>query len=125
MNNQEIKEMLAKQLGSRLISKKKEIDKEMSILDGIVHSDLPVYRKWEVSSNNRYIGLTQKHEQINQIFKICLKNGRVEVDRISFKDHRVEFDSNNASIVISSDFVNATFDEWSDSMFKLMDYING
>ena len=118
MNNQEIKEMLAKQLGSRLISKKKEIDKEMSILDGIVHSDLPSYKKWELED-------IKSNKQINQIFKICLKNGRVEVDRISFKDHRVEFDSNNAGIVISSDFVNATFDEWTDSMFKLMDYING
>jgi hypothetical protein len=119
INNQDIKIMLAKQLGEKIGIKKKELDTQISVLQGIVHSELPCYRKWEISQ-----GWPSK-QVIKYLFCIRLKQGRIEVDRIKFDNHRVEYDTNNHSIVVDSSFETATKEEWDDGIFKLMDYING
>lgn len=119
INNQDIKNMLAKQLGEKVGKKKNEVDKEISILEGIVHSDLPCYRKWEINEGWPSV------KKLKYVFCIRLKQGRIEVDRIKFEGHRVEFDSNNHSIIVDSSYVEATKEDWDDSVFKLMDYING
>ena len=79
--------------------------------------DLPVYRKWGWKSSI-------SPDQLRMIFRIDIIQGRLEVDRIKFEDNgRVEFDTQNHSIILDSDFTNATTYEWQTGVHKLMKYL--
>lgn len=119
MDNQKIKELLKEQFQVPLIKTKEEVESRLSILKQIDSSQLPFYVKWQTNS------LIDNEPDINQIYKMRIKNGRLEVDRIIFEDKgKMSFDVNNHAIVLNKDHSVATEEEWADAMFKFMDYLS-
>ncbi len=117
MTNEQIMDCLQEQLGKPVADMKKVMEKKLFILDGIVASDLPVYRKWVWES-------MINPPQLKYIFKIDVIQGRLQVDRIKYEDKgRIEFDTNNHSVVLDSEFTEATEDEWRNATHDLMKYI--
>ena len=92
--------------------KKQEIDKELFILDGIMHQDLPVYKKWE-TMNTIYL------------VKIRNKQGRIEVDRLKLDNYgRVDFDTENLQTVTDADYETCDISEWNEGLDKLFKYLS-
>ena len=118
MTNEEIKETIARQLGNSVMKKELDVKKELNILQGIIHSDLPAYIKYETSKP-----YPQEGVEIMWIFCIRIKEGRLEVERIKFNAHRVEYDTNNFSVVVDKYFVKATQKEWDLSFDKFLKYL--
>tara|TARA_R110000764_G_scaffold70752_4_gene146125 strand:+ start:2134 stop:2577 length:444 start_codon:yes stop_codon:yes gene_type:complete len=117
MEREEIKKSLKEQIGGPVMRNKDRAESKLFILDGIMAGDLPVYRKWVWKSSI-------SPDQLRMIFRIDIIQGRLEVDRIKFEDNgRVEFDTQNHSIILDSDFTNATTYEWQTGVHKLMKYL--
>tara|TARA_R110000796_G_scaffold231287_2_gene349152 strand:+ start:352 stop:819 length:468 start_codon:yes stop_codon:yes gene_type:complete len=123
MEREEITKSLKEQIGGPVMRNKEVAESKLFILDGIMAGDLPVYRKWvwksSIPDHVAYIP-----DQLKMIFRIDIIQGRLQVDRIRFEDNgRVEFDTQNHSIVLDSDFTNATTYEWQTGIHKLMKYL--
>tara|TARA_R110002167_G_scaffold350311_1_gene562515 strand:- start:442 stop:804 length:363 start_codon:yes stop_codon:yes gene_type:complete len=117
MTNDEIMECLKDQLGKPVNNLKKVMENKLFILDGIIASDLPVYRMWKFESF-----ITEP--RIKWLFRIDIINGRLQVDRIKYEEKgRIEFDTNNHSVVLDTEFISATKDDWQNGIHDLMKYI--
>ena len=117
MKKTEIVECLKEQIGKPVEKNKEVAESKLFILDGIMAGDLPVYRKWiwESSINP---------DQLKWLFRVDIIQGRLQVDRIKFEENgRVEFDTNNHSVILDTDFKTSTEDEWRNGVHKLMKYI--
>ena len=121
MNTENIKKMLQDQLSKPMINKRRELSAQETILHNITNSKLPFYRKY---TRNMVNSSGQQTKIISQVYKIHIRDGRLEVDRIKILDHRVEFDTNNHSIAIDSSFEDATIDDWKMALDKLLSYIS-
>tara|TARA_R110000751_G_scaffold263504_1_gene362759 strand:+ start:293 stop:655 length:363 start_codon:yes stop_codon:yes gene_type:complete len=117
MEHEQIMDCLKEQLGKPVIDRKKVEENKLFILDGIMAGDLPVYRKWVWES-------MINPPQLKWLFRIAIIEGRLQCDRIKLEDNgRVEFDTNNHSVILDSDFKEATEDEWKNGIHKLMKYL--
>lgn len=117
MNNEDIMNCLKEQLGKPIEAQKEIQQSKLFILDGIMAGDLPVYRKWEWES-------MLSPTYIKWLFRIDIIDGRLQVDRIKFEEKgRIEFDTNNHSVVLDSEFKEATEDDWRNGLHKLTKYL--
>jgi len=116
------KKDIKKELGKSLFRDQKENDSKLFILDGIMAQDLPVFRKWETQS---FLSEEDKPD-LKWIFRIAVIEGRLQVDRIKMEQKgRVEFDTQNHSIVLDTDYIESSEDDWNNAVHKLMKYLRG
>ena len=117
MDSEKIIDCLKEQLGKPVENQKKIQENKLFILDGIMAGDLPVFRKWVWKSSIN-------PDQLKMIFRIDVIDGRLQCDRLKFEDNgRMEFDTQNHSIVLDTDFSTATVEEWQNGIHKLMKYL--